>query len=103
MKDGYLIIYKGNHYIVNDEQIVEGDLYVTIDEPYRDKVDYKVLWCFEKEQKYARVYKPFNMPFVSGVTASLISADLVPVQPIAAPRGELYYIDFVYTGSTISE
>jgi hypothetical protein len=102
MKDGYLIIYKGNHYIVNDEQIVEGDLYVTIDEPYHDKVDYKVLWCFEKEQKYARVYRIF-MSFASGVTMNTIAQDLVPVQPMGAPRGELFYMDFVYSGCTISE
>jgi hypothetical protein len=97
MKDGYLIIYKGNHYIVNDEQIVEGDLYVTI-----DKVDYKVLWCFEKEHKYARVYRIF-MPFASGVTMNTIAQDLVAVQPMGAPRGELFYMDFVYTGATFSD
>jgi len=94
MKDGYLIIYKGNHYIVNGDKLVEGDLYVTI-----DKVDYKVLWCFEKGQKYARVYRIF-MPIVSGGTMNTIAQDLVPVQPMAAPRAELLFIGFVYTGVT---
>jgi hypothetical protein len=81
MKDGYLITYKGNYYIVNHEKIVDGDLRLTIHEPY-NKVVYKVLWCFEKEHKYARVYRIY--------TSGVIAQDLVPVQPMGAPRAELF-------------
>lgn len=94
MTNGVLIHHKGNQYIVVKEKLVEGDLYVTI----RDE-DYKVLWCYERKEKYARIYRPF-FPFVSGVTMQTISQDLVPVVPMEAPVAQLFYFDYVYTGAT---
>ena len=95
MTNGVLIHHKGNQYIVVKEELVDGDLYVTI----RGE-DYKVLWCYERKEKYARVYRTFFPFAVSGVTAHTIAQDLVPVVPMEAPVTELFFFDYVYTGTT---
>ena len=38
-------------------------------------------------------------PLVQQVAARTIGLDLVAVQPLAAPKGELFYMDFSYTGA----
>lgn len=43
---------------------------------------------------------PAFFPTVTSVVGSLISHDLVAVQPMAAPRGELFYMDYQYSGDT---
>lgn len=93
--NGTLIHHNGNQYIVVEDDLVDGDLYVTV-----DKKNYKVLWCYEKTQKYARIYRTFFPFAVTGVTAQTIAQDLVPIVPMDLPIAELFYMDFVYTGAT---
>lgn len=89
--NGTLIHYNGNHYIVVEDGLVDGDLCVMV-----DKKRYKVLWCYEKTQKYARIYRTF-LPFsVTGVTAHTIAQDLVRVAPIDPPIGGLFFMDYVH-------
>jgi hypothetical protein len=38
-------------------------------------------------------------PLVQQVAARTIGLDLVAVQPLATPRGELFYMDYSYTGA----
>jgi hypothetical protein len=39
------------------------------------------------------------MPFVSRVAASTIGEDLIPVQPMEGPTGQLLYMEYQYTAS----
>ena len=89
---GEFIKYQGNHYIVTDDQLKDGDEYITI-----DGVNHKVVWYYETFGTHVSVYYDMIfMPYATGVTHTFISQDLVPIQPMDGPRGELFYLDFQY-------
>jgi hypothetical protein len=86
---GEFIKYQGNHYIVTDDQLKDGDEYITI-----DGVNRKVVWYYEAFGTHVSVYyEMVYMPFATGYTMT-IAQDLVPIQPMDGPRGELFYLDF---------
>lgn len=87
----YLIINNDNHYIVNYDEPVDGDVVIN----FKNK-EYKVVWCYEKNEKYTYVF--FTFPVASGATFSfhLISEDLIPVQPLEAPRADIHFFDYQY-------
>lgn len=91
MTNEVLTHHNGNHYIVVKEELVDGDLYVTI-----DGENYKVLWCYERKEKFTRIYRKR----FSGFTSNIIIQGSVPVVPVAAPVGELFFFNYVYTGAT---
>jgi hypothetical protein len=45
-------------------------------------------------------YWKFKNLFLNGIMSSLISQELVSIQPMDGPRGELFYLDYVYSGTT---
>lgn len=72
-----------------------------------DEEEIKLLvshWAYSiNEEANLKVYfetAPLSFPSVTRVVASLMSNDLVSVQPMAAPRGELFYMDYQYSGDT---
>lgn len=46
--------------------------------------------------KMANDFGNIVMPLVQSVAARTIGMDLVPVQPMSAPKGQLLYLDYVY-------
>jgi hypothetical protein len=88
------IEYRGNYYLVyEDAELKDCDLCVTL-----DGVNYKISWCYEKEVKFSYTYFDLSFPWATGVTfnPTLIANELVAVQPLDGPIGELVYMDFVY-------
>jgi hypothetical protein len=74
-----------------------------------DDVDLDYFWAFE-EPKYEESIKPSKyhahfpgideaiLPIVQRISARTIGMDLVSVQPMSAPKGNLFYLDMVYNG-----
>ncbi len=60
----------------------------------KSDVDLTFFWT-TKEQLFEGVF-----PIVQAVAARTIGLDLVPVQPMSAPTGELMYFDVQYSGDT---
>lgn len=58
------------------------------------------VWAKGKDLDFYWDYTAIFFPNVANITASLIGQDLVAVQPMAGPTGNLHYIDFVYSGAT---
>ena len=61
-------------------------------EIYYPNADLKTYW--EQEEEY------FSFPEVTRVTARTIGMELVPVQPMSGPRGDLVHLDYSYSGDT---
>ena len=57
-------------------------------------VDLTFFWS-TKEQLFGSIF-----PIVQAVAARTIGLDLIPVQPMLAPTGQLMTFDFVYSGDT---
>jgi hypothetical protein len=53
--------------------------------------------------KIAEVFGNLVFPVIQNIAASTISRDLISVQSMSAPTGELYYIDYVYSNKNIFE
>lgn len=85
-----------------------------------DEEELKLLvtkWAYSiDENANLKVYfetAPAFFPTVTSVVASLISNDLVAVQPMDGPRGDLFYMDYqygepnrnnrIYSGETLAE
>lgn len=59
---------------------------------YYPNADLKIYW--EQEEDY------FSFPELTIAVSRTVAMDLVPVQPMSAPNGELFSMDYRYSGDT---
>ena len=67
------------------------------EEVLKDLVKY---WAKGNNLDFYWTYKGITFPNVANITASLISHDLVSIQPMGAPQGHLFFMEPVFSGTT---
>lgn len=76
--------------LIQIKDYIDGDLILEFTEDLDDRYG----------EKY--VYQSFNFNFntvITNIAANTIAQDLITVQPLAAPTGQLFYMDYTYNNN----